>query len=40
MMSAPTTGEDGAGFQTTISIKDGLVGVGIVPVGVLPALQF
>jgi hypothetical protein len=40
MMSAPTTGEDGGALQTTISIKDGLVGVGIVPVGVLPALQF
>lgn len=40
MMSAPTVGEDGTAFQTTISIKDGLVGVGIVPVGVVPALQF
>lgn len=40
MMSAPKPGDDGAALQTTISIKDGLVGVGIVPVGVVPALQF
>jgi hypothetical protein len=40
MMSAPTAAEDGTALQTTISIKDGLVGVGIVPIGVLPALQF
>jgi hypothetical protein len=40
MMSAPVSAEDGPALQTTISIRDGLVGVGIVPVGVIPAFQF
>lgn len=40
MMSAPVNTEDGPASQTTISIRDGLVGVGIIPVGVIPALQF
>ena len=39
-LSVPVQTEDGPARQTTVSITDGLVWVGIVPVGVLPAVHF
>ncbi len=39
-LSVPVQTEDGPARQTTVSITDGLIWVGIVPVGVMPRLRF